>query len=219
TTFAGHEGAVTCFQAAGDTLVSGSSDRTVREWDLATGVQRQTLDLAWGSKAVPSGDAYVAGTERGDGGFIGALQFLDCALATGTADGVLRLWDLRTGQAHRKLAAGHRQPITSLCFDDRHVVSGSLDCSALLWDLRMGRVVQPLEFAGSVTSVQLAPALRAAEFWVAASDHCLHHYRADSMQRTAYVAGGRSIVTRVCCRAGDTLVTGDSAGIVKLWKI
>ncbi|KAJ2738603.1 Mitochondrial fission protein, partial [Coemansia sp. BCRC 34301] len=138
TTFAGHQDAVTCFQAHDGTLVSGSADRTVRVWDLATGHERQTIDLAWGMRAVPVGDAYGLGTSLGDAGFVGALQFFGCALATGTADGILRLWDLRTAQAHRQLA-GHAQPITALGFDDRHVVSGSLDRSVRLWDLRMGR--------------------------------------------------------------------------------
>ncbi|KAI9502110.1 WD40-repeat-containing domain protein, partial [Coemansia spiralis] len=164
-TFIGHADAVTCFQASADgTLISGSADKTVREWDLTTGTLRQTIDITWAisdtqtkrlSGNLKSFEAYKRGTEFGDGGFIGALQFYEFALATGTADGFLRLWDLRTTQAHRQMH-GHSEPITSLHFDDRSVVTGSLDGTVLLWDLRTGRILQTLAFeSGIVTSAQL----------------------------------------------------------------
>ncbi|KAJ2489807.1 Mitochondrial fission protein [Coemansia sp. RSA 2052] len=227
TTFAGHSGAVTCFHAHGGTLVSGSADRTVREWDLATGAERQTIDVAWEARDIGGNYGGDEGTARGDGGFVGALQVFGFAMATGTADGVLRLWDLRTAQAHRRLAGHHAQPITALGFDDRHVVSGAMDGAALLWDLRMGRVVQTLAFARPVTAVQLvavrraAAAAAAAECWVAAGDGCVHRYQAASMQRMAYAATGSqaAVVSRVHCRDGETLLSGDSEGTVRVWKI
>ncbi|KAJ2431064.1 Mitochondrial fission protein, partial [Coemansia sp. RSA 2531] len=40
STFTGHGDAVTCFQALAGTLISGSGDKTVREWDLTTGQLR-----------------------------------------------------------------------------------------------------------------------------------------------------------------------------------
>ncbi|KAJ2466756.1 Mitochondrial fission protein [Coemansia sp. RSA 2322] len=245
TAFMGHADAITCFHAADGTLISGSADRTVREWDLATGALRQSIDVTWATRHAPRAtrtDVPPRGTERGDAGFIGALQFYQCALATGTADGVLRLWDLRTGQAHRQLL-GHTQPITSLQFDDRSVVSGSLDGSAMLWDLRTGRVMQHLKFAAPVTSVRLVRQRSAgyaaydAQCWVAASDSALHHCRASSMQRVAYAsdygllgpamrhssafgADNSATITRIHhCADDDTLVSGDSSGTVKLWKI
>src|SRR5438045_6029819 len=60
--------------------------------------------------------------------FVGAVQCFDAALACGTADGMVRLWDLRSGQVHRSLV-GHTGPITCLQFDDVHLVTGSLDRS------------------------------------------------------------------------------------------
>ena len=52
----------------------------------------------------------------------------DAALACGTADGMVRLWDLRSGQMHRSLV-GHTGPVTALQFDDVHLVTTSLDRS------------------------------------------------------------------------------------------
>ncbi|KAJ2691359.1 Mitochondrial fission protein [Coemansia spiralis] len=241
STFTGHGDAVTCFQAEAGTLISGSADRTVREWDLTTGQLRQAIDLTWAAKDParsvragrrPRGALSLPG-RAGDAGFVGALQFYDCALATGTADGALRLWDLRTGQAHRQMFS-HSMAITSLMFDDQSVATGSLDGTVLLWDLRTGQVRQTLEFEGPVTSVQLnrqrGPAYDAA-CWIAASDHRITHYRSNAMQRVAYASDFGLLnhsmrhdhtdawVSRIYCRDEDTLISGDSEGVVKLWKV
>ncbi|KAJ2661221.1 Mitochondrial fission protein [Coemansia sp. RSA 1200] len=289
-TFIGHTDAVTCFQASpGGTMISGSADKTVREWDLATGAMRQTIDITWAindaqtlrasqrghpryaatgaakaarpplpfDTAAPlpplqqwePAEAAVAGSQRrgtelADGGFIGALQFYEFALATGTADGFLRLWDLRTAQAHRQMH-GHSQPVTSLHFDDRSVVTASLDGTALIWDLRTGRVLQSLAFdSGIVADVRLAPpspgGRSSVEVWAAARDGLLHRYTAGSMQRVNYAAdrgymnttraggslgdacagaAGFSGISRIDLPDHETLICGDDAGTIKLWSI
>jgi division protein 1 len=56
------------------------------------------------------------------------VQVFDAALACGTADGMVRLWDLRSGQVHRSLV-GHTGPVTALQFDDVHLITGSADRS------------------------------------------------------------------------------------------
>ncbi|KAJ1893723.1 Mitochondrial fission protein, partial [Coemansia sp. IMI 209127] len=301
-TFVGHTDAVTCFQAApGGTMISGSADKTVREWDLTTGAMRQTIDITWAIKDTQSSKlsssnvahfssssssssqrrnspwatastttaaknafstrpslpfetpihtsnersgsgSYKRGTELGDGGFVGALQFYDFALATGTADGFLRLWDLRTAQAHRQMH-GHSEPITSLHFDDRSVITGSLDGTVLIWDLRTGRVLQSLSFdSGLVSSIKLSPSMNSShsgksysvEFWAAARDNLLHHYMASSMQQVSYASDhgylntrdnscvnitGYSGISRIDLLDNGSLLCGDDEGIVKLWSI
>ena len=113
-TLQAHVDAVTALHFRGDVLVSGSVDKTIRHWDLEKGRCVQTLDVMWAAaqasatansaeggwrqtgRAVPSGEA----------DFVGALQVFESALACGTADGMVRLWDLRSGQVHRSLV-GH----------------------------------------------------------------------------------------------------------------
>ncbi|EEB87341.1 hypothetical protein MPER_15339, partial [Moniliophthora perniciosa FA553] len=58
--------------------------------------------------------------------FVGGVQFWGYGLVSGSGDGAVRMWDMRTGQAHRTLM-GHTAPVTCLQFDEIHVASGSLD--------------------------------------------------------------------------------------------
>lgn len=131
-----HVDEVTALHFRGDTLISGSADKTLRQWDLVKGRCVQTLDVLWA--AAQASTSISSGTSsqwrpsgrlpNASADFVGALQCFDAALACGTADGIIRLWDLRSGQVHRNLV-GHTGPITSLQFDDVHLVTGSLDRS------------------------------------------------------------------------------------------
>ena len=130
-----HVDEVTALHLRGDTLVSGSADKTLRQWDLVKGRCVQTLDVLWAaaqaSSTMNTTDAKWRATGRtpdASADFVGALQCFDAALACGTADGMVRLWDLRSGQVHRSLV-GHTGPVTCLQFDDVHLVTGSLDRS------------------------------------------------------------------------------------------
>lgn len=130
-----HVNEVTALHFRGDTLVSGSADKTLRQWDLVKGRCVQTLDVLWAAAQASAtqnpGDGQWRTTGRlpdASADFVGALQCFDAALACGTADGMVRLWDLRSGQVNRSLV-GHTAPITCLQFDDVHLVTGSLDRS------------------------------------------------------------------------------------------
>lgn len=134
-TLEAHVDEVTALHFRGDTLVSGSADKTLRQWDLVKGRCVQTLDVLWAaaqaSSTMSTTDAKWRATGRtpdASADFVGALQCFDAALACGTADGMVRLWDLRSGQVHRSLV-GHTGPVTCLQFDDVHLVTGSLDRS------------------------------------------------------------------------------------------
>jgi division protein 1 len=137
-TLQAHVAEVTALHFRGNTLVSGSADKTLRQWDLEKGRCVQTLDVLWAAAQASATQGLHDGQWRGagsggrlpdpDADFVGALQCFDAALACGTADGMVRLWDLRSGQVHRSLV-GHTGPISSLQFDDVHLVTASLDRS------------------------------------------------------------------------------------------
>ena len=134
-TLSAHVDEVTALYFRGDVLVSGSADKTLRQWDLEKGRCVQTLDVMWAAAQASANQGTGEGTWRQTtrttavaADFVGALQVFESALACGTADGMVRLWDLRSGQVHRSLV-GHTGPVTALQFDDVHLVTGSVDRS------------------------------------------------------------------------------------------
>ncbi|TPX23166.1 Mitochondrial fission protein [Coccidioides immitis] len=154
-----HVDEVTALHFRGDTLISGSADKTLRQWDLVKGRCVQTLDVLWAaaqaSSTMGGGDSQWRPTGRlpdASADFVGALQCFDAALACGTADGMIRLWDLRSGQVHRSLV-GHTGPITCLQFDDVHLITGSLDRSIRIWDLRTGSIYDAYAYDHPITSM------------------------------------------------------------------
>ncbi|KEY77917.1 hypothetical protein WD repeat protein [Aspergillus fumigatus] len=152
-----HVDEVTALHFRGNTLISGSADKTLRQWDLVKGRCVQTLDVLW---AAAQASTLAADTQWRPSGrlpdasadFVGALQCFDAALACGTADGMVRLWDLRSGQVHRSLV-GHTGPITCLQFDEVHLVTGSQDRSIRIWDLRMGSIFDAYAYDKPITSM------------------------------------------------------------------
>lgn len=149
-----HVGEISALHFSDHTLVSGSADKTIRQWDLNTGRCVQTLDVIWANSAqnaLYSSDRLRTGFDS-NAPFIGAVQCRDAALATGTADGIVRLWDLRSGQVQRTLQ-GHTAAVTCLQFDDVHLATGSRDRSIRIWDLRMGNIFDAFAYDSPITSL------------------------------------------------------------------
>ncbi|KAI1006584.1 Mitochondrial division protein 1 [Podosphaera aphanis] len=158
-TLEAHVNEVTALHFRGDTLISGSADKTLRHWDLEKGRCVQTLDVMWAAAQSSASMGPIEGTWRqtskavdSSADFVGAVQVFDAALACGTSDGMVRLWDLRSGQVHRSLV-GHTGPVTCLQFDDVHLVTGSLDRSVRIWDLRTGAIFDAYAYESPIRSM------------------------------------------------------------------
>ncbi|KAI0594381.1 WD40-repeat-containing domain protein [Biscogniauxia sp. FL1348] len=226
-TLSSHMDEITALHFRGDVLVSGSADKTIRQWDLEKGRCVQTLDVMWAaaqaSVSIGTGEGTWRQTSRpaaNTAEFVGALQVFESALACGTADGMVRLWDLRSGQVHRSLV-GHTGPVTCLQFDDVHLVTGSLDRSIRIWDLRTGSIFDAYAYDNPVTSMMFD----SRRIVAAAGEDVVKVYdKAESRQWDCGAGvmdtdGGRTpaIVDHVRVRDGY-LVEGRRDGVVGVWS-
>ncbi|MCG3149697.1 MAG: Serine/threonine-protein kinase PknD [Verrucomicrobiae bacterium] len=121
--------------------LSGSSDKTLRLWDLASGQSVRTFEGH--SDSVES----VAISPDGRWGL------------SGSSDNTLRVWDLANGQCLR-VFAGHSSSVKSVAFspDGRRGLSGGLDRTVRLWDLTSGQCLRTFKrHLGSVSSVAISP--------------------------------------------------------------
>ncbi|KAJ6569629.1 WD40-repeat-containing domain protein [Mycena capillaripes] len=205
----GHTKAVTALYFEDDCLVTGASDKTLRQWDLTTGQCVMTMDILWAIShpqrnpggALPnnmfSGAAASVGTfavptpPYADGSwdmyedFVGGVQFWGYGLVSGSGDGAVRMWDMRTGQAHRTLL-GHSAPVTCLQFDEIHIASGSLDKTIRIWDLRTGGIFETLKYDHAVTGLQFDT----RKIIAATGENGIKIYNRTSMQHSTLQTNG-----------------------------
>jgi division protein 1 len=141
----GHTGGITCLQFKDNTLITGSVDKTLRQWDIETGVGVLILERDFEAKSPiytedepnPLSESVFHAWDspsktknvyhpKNSSLHVGGLHFWKHALAAGYGDGIIRLYDIRSGQCHRTLE-GHKGAVTSVSFDDNTILSGSMD--------------------------------------------------------------------------------------------
>jgi WD40 repeat protein/serine/threonine protein kinase len=129
TTLAGHHDAVTAVAASahGRFVLSGSADKTLKLWEVATGQCLRTFE---GHTGVVTAVALGASTRH--------------AVSAAT-DETLRLWETGTGQC-LAVCTGHRDVVTTAAVssDDRYLLSGSADGTLRLWEAAAGRCLRTL---------------------------------------------------------------------------
>ncbi|KAF5392637.1 hypothetical protein D9757_002135 [Collybiopsis confluens] len=237
----GHTKAVTTLFFEDNCLVTGASDKTLRQWDLTTGQCVMTMDILWAiahppppllgsSSSMPNnlfaGAAASVGTfavpipPRADGSwdmyedFVGGVQFWGYGLVSGSGDGAVRMWDMRTGQCHRTLV-GHSGPVTCLQFDEIHIASGSLDKSIRIWDVRTGGVFETLKYDHPVTALQFDTRKVVA----ATGENGIKIYNRTSMQHSTLLTNGHTSPVERLRYMDRYLVSGGRDSTVKVWSL
>ncbi|GAA5906849.1 uncharacterized protein JCM6883_005707 [Sporobolomyces salmoneus] len=275
-TMEGHTKAVTSLYFDGPTLLTGSSDSTLRQWDLNTGQCVLTMDILWAlSNPLPSSSTHYPAssysastidpfeqsfssnsssppttprknfgslrrqsslfgsspgamsasnamdrTHYADGSwepyedFVGGIQFWGYALASGTRDGCVRMWDMRTGQAHRTLI-GHTGPVTSVQFDEYHLVSGSLDKSIRIWDLRTGSISDTIKYDFPITALQFDN----RKIVSAAGENGVKVYNRTTLEHSTLSINGHTAPVEKLRFMDKYLATGSRDCTVKIWAL
>lgn len=113
----GHTGSVLCLQYDERIIVSGSSDSTVRVWDVSSGDMLNTL--------VHHCEAVLH------------VRFQNGMMVTCSKDRSIAVWDMPSAKdiALRRVLVGHRAAVNVVDFDDKYIVSASGDRTIKVWVL------------------------------------------------------------------------------------
>ena len=155
--------------ADGRYALSGSRDKTLKLWEVASGQCLRTFE--------GHTDSVTSVFLSADG----------CYALSGSTDHTLRLWEVSSGHCLRTFE-GHTNAVTSvfLSADGRYALSGSTDHTLRLWEVSSGHCLRTFEgHTNAVTSVFLSADGRYAlsgswdqtlRLWEVSSGHCLRTF-------------------------------------------
>ena len=234
------------FSPNGAILASGSSDGTVKLWDVAAQAHIATLDghTGWGSSVSfsPDGTTLVSAggsldnsiklwnlatqsnitTLSENGSFVWTASFSPdgTMLASGSSNGRVGLWDVEQ-QKHIAILWGHTEPVWSVAFspEGNMLVSGSSDGTVRLWDVERRQQLVSLDGdTGAVLSVSFSP--DGTTFAYGAADGIIRIGGVATGRTLSALEGHTSFVNSVSFSPdGTILASGSSDGTIRLWDI
>ncbi|HSS49527.1 MAG TPA: TIR domain-containing protein [Thermoanaerobaculia bacterium] len=179
-------------------VVSGSSDGTLRMWDVESGKTLQTLE--------------------GHSAEVHAVAVLDSRrVVSGSADGTMRVWDVESGQTLQTLQ-GHSDRVRAVAvLDSRRVVSGSSDETLRVWDVESGQSLQTLE--GHSSGVAAVAVLDSRRVVSSSWDLTLRVWDVESGQSLQTLEGHSSGVAAVAVLDSRRVVSSSWGLTLRVWDV
>ncbi|MBE9208749.1 serine/threonine protein kinase [Nostoc sp. LEGE 06077] len=203
-TFRGHASDVNsvAFAPNGQILASGSDDKTIKLWNIATGTELQTL--------------------KGHLKWIWAIAFHRDGkiLASSSADKTIKLWNLATAEEIRTLT-GHTEGVATVAFspDGKTLASGSLDQTIKLWNLDTGKLIRTLTGHNqAVATVAFSPDGKtlASGSW----DKTIKLWNVATGKQIRTLEGHTELILSLAFSPdGKTLASGSKDKTIKLWNL
>ncbi|KAF9366593.1 hypothetical protein BGX34_000613 [Mortierella sp. NVP85] len=190
------------YSLSSDRIASGGADRTVRLWNILTGVCIHVMnghdDWIWNVAYSPQEDQVVSVS----------------------SDMTMKLWDVETGDC-RHIWIGHTGDVVGVLYSPKgnQIASSGYDCTVRLWDTQTGKcrhvlrghenVVQSLAYSPEGDKVASASYDHTVRLWNVSTGTCHHTF-----------SGHTSIVNSVVYSPnGDQVASCSADGSVRLWDI
>lgn len=197
--FANSDTSVSITQDGAFAVSGGSSDPTLKLWDMSTGECLRIL------KGHSQGITAIALTQDGQYAVSGSL------------DKTLRLWELATGKCVR-LFKGHKKSILAVAVSpDGHVILSGAGRTIRVWDLSTGKYIK--RFRGHKGLITALTMTHDGRFVVSGSrDNTLRLWIFTSGKHVQTFEGHRGRITDIALTPDDSLIVSGSADhTLRLW--
>ncbi|MEI2423182.1 caspase family protein [Arthrospira platensis SPKY2] len=239
--FQGHQDAVwaVAFSPDGQTIVSSSSDNTVRLWNLEgqqieelRGHQNQVNAVAFS----PDGQIIASGSSdntvrlwnlkgqqikelSGHENKVWAVAFSPDGqiIASGSSDNTVRLWNLK-GQQIKELS-GHENTVAAVAFspDGQTIASGSSDNTVRLWNLRGEQIAELSGHDSSVWAVAFSP--DGQTIAIGSADNTVRLWNLQGEEIAKLSGHEREVLAVAFSPDGQTIVSAAQDNTVRLWNL
>jgi WD40 repeat protein len=186
----------------GQTLTSGSYDRTVKIWNIKTGKITRTLDeYSFGVMSV----AFSSDRQT---------------IMSGSLDRNIKIWNFRTGQLIRSLD-GNSTGVISVAFspDGQTVANGSYDRTVKIWSVKTGELIRTLDgHLNEVTSVTFST--DGQTIASGSSDKTIKLWSVKTGELIRTLAGHlKEVMSVTFSPDGQTIASGSYDRTIKLWSV
>uniref|UniRef100_A0A8D8ZQJ5 Pleiotropic regulator 1 n=1 Tax=Cacopsylla melanoneura TaxID=428564 RepID=A0A8D8ZQJ5_9HEMI len=238
----GHLGWVRCVavEPGNEWFATGSADKIIKIWDLATGKLKLSLTGHVGSvrgltvsprhpylfscgddRTVKCWDLEYNKVIRHYHGHLSSVNTISLhptidVLITAGRDSTARVWDVRT-KANVYTLTGHTNTIASVLTQaaEPQVITGSHDCTVRLWDLAAGKSLCTLtNHKKSVRSVTLHPTLY---MFASASPDNIKQWKCPEGNFIQNLPGHNAIINSICVNPEGVMVSGADNGTMCFW--
>ncbi|KAG0147997.1 hypothetical protein CROQUDRAFT_670141 [Cronartium quercuum f. sp. fusiforme G11] len=195
----GHQDSVYCLQFDDQKLVTGSRDKTVKIWNIESGLCLKTL--------------------KGHTGSVLSVRFDEEILLSGSSDCKVLVWDLKTTQIITELT-GHTSGVLDLALNSSWIISGSKDSTVRIWSRTKNGILPHRTISGHVGPVNAIALTSTGQLLTASGDSSMKLWDPSTGVLIRLFEGHlRGLACIALAEGLGMVISGSKDETIKIWDL